>query len=242
MGWVNRMGLRDEWSSVIMALREVIPVYDRVNSVISLGKAEEMRMLGIMEGLEDGYLVLDAGSGFGNMSKSILKAFPNVKVVMLDPIAEMLYLASEGMNDKDRDKDRVSLVSGIFEYIPFSDSTFDAVVCGYSFRDAVIMSNAIGEFHRVLKDDGRLVIVDIGKPDDPLARFGASLYLRFILAILAFFVAGRLGLKFTAIYNTYKRLPKNSELAAMLREKFGSVRLISKMLGAAVVFIASKGK
>ncbi|MFN4337096.1 MAG: class I SAM-dependent methyltransferase [Candidatus Nitrosocaldus sp.] len=239
------MGLRDEWSSIIRVLREIIPVYDRVNTVISLGKAEEMRMIGIVEGVKDGYLVLDAGSGFGNMSRGILKIFPHVRVVMLDPIAEMLYLASESMDKykykyKDKDKDRVSFVSGIFEYIPFNDCTFDAVVCGYSFRDAVVMSDAIREFHRVLKDGGRLVIVDIGKPDDPLARLGASLYLRFILAILAFFAAGRLGLKFAAIYNTYKRLPKNSELLAMLRERFSNVKLISRMLGAAIILIASK--
>ncbi|MEM0029896.1 MAG: class I SAM-dependent methyltransferase [Candidatus Nitrosocaldus sp.] len=237
MSW--QMGLRDEWSSIIRVLREVIPVYDRVNRVISLGKAEEMRMIGIVEGIKDGYLVLDAGSGFGNMSKSILKIFPNVRVVMLDPIVEMLHLASESMAEY-KDKDRASFVSGIFEYIPFDDGKFDAVVCGYSFRDALVMSHAIREFHRVLKDDGRLVIVDIGKPDAPLVRLGASLYLRFILAILAFFAAGRLGLKFAAIYDTYKRLPKNSELLAMLRERFSSVKLISRMLGAVIILIASK--
>ncbi|MEM3103101.1 MAG: class I SAM-dependent methyltransferase [Candidatus Nitrosocaldus sp.] len=234
------LGLRDEWDSIINVLREIIPVYDRVNNVISLGRAEEMRRLGIVEGVEDGYLVLDAGSGFGNMSKSMLSIFPNVKVVMLDPIVEMLYLASEKMNDGNKYGSRISLVSGVFEYIPFKSNTFDAIVCGYSFRDAVIMKDAIREFHRVLKDNGRLVIVDIGKPDDPFARLGASLYLKFILAILAFFAAGRLGLKFTAIYSTYKRLPKNSEMIAMLREKFSSVRLVSRMLGAAVIFIASK--
>ncbi len=235
------MGLRDEWGNIIRVLREIIPVYDRVNTVISLGKAEEMRMIGISEGINDGYLVLDAGSGFGNMSRSILRMFPHVRVVMLDPIGEMLYLASESIDKgKSKDRDRVSLVSGIFEYIPFDDGTFDAVVCGYSFRDAVVMRDAIREFYRVLKDGGRLVIVDIGKPDDPFARLGVSLYLRFILAILAFFAAGRLGLKFGAIYNTYKRLPRNSELLAMLRERFSNVRLISRLLGAAIILIASK--
>ena len=234
-----RMGLRDEWGSIISVLREIIPVYDKVNNVISLGRAEEMRRLGIVEGVEDGYLVLDAGSGFGNRSKSMLSIFPNVKVVMLDPIAEMLYLANERMDD-GKYRGRISLVSGIFEYIPFKSNTFDAIVCGYSFRDAVIMKDAIREFHRVLKDDGRLIIVDIGKPDDPFVRLGVTLYIRFILAILAFFAAGRLGLKFAAIYDTYKRLPKNSEMITMLRERFGSVRFVSRMFGAAIIFIASK--
>ncbi|MCS7141440.1 MAG: class I SAM-dependent methyltransferase [Candidatus Nitrosocaldus sp.] len=234
------MGLKDEWGSIIEVLREVIPVYDRVNSVISLGKAEGLRILGITGGVKDGDLVLDAGSGFGNMSKSILRIFPNTKVIMLDPIVEMLYLASKSMKMVEGSECRVSLVSGVFEHIPFSDNTFDAIVCGYSFRDAMIMSDAIREFHRVLKDDGKLVIVDIGKPDDPLARLGATIYLRFILAMLAFLAAGRLGLRFAAIYDTYRRLPRNSELLAMLRERFSSVRLVSRMLGAAVIFIASK--
>jgi demethylmenaquinone methyltransferase/2-methoxy-6-polyprenyl-1,4-benzoquinol methylase len=242
------LGLKDEWTDVIRVLRDVIPVYDKVNNAISLGKAQEYRLLGIKHAINNydkgnnfTYLILDAGSGYGNMSSSILSMYDGISIVMLDPIIDMLRLADVRFkNSNGKSKSRIALISGVFEHLPFKDSTFNAVICGYSFRDAIIMRDAIREFSRVLRDDGRLVIVDIGKPDNLLARFGVYLYLRFILPLIALIVAGRLGLKFSKIYDTYKRLPRNSELVLMLKEYFPEVTLINNMLGAAVVFVASK--
>ena len=45
-------------------------------------------------------------------------------------------------------------------------------------RDAINLRIAISEIHRVLKKDGRFVIVDLGKPDSAFIRAGVSFYLR----------------------------------------------------------------
>lgn len=228
------MGLEGYWHEVIEVLRSVIPVYDRVNAAISLGKDVEFRARGIRNGIRQSDLVLDAGSGYGNMSKLALEVCSKkLGIVMLDPIAEMLARAKQEFS-------KPSLVSGIFEHLPFRDDAFDAVMCGYSFRDSISYRNAIAEFHRVLKNGGRLVIVDLGKPDCAFARAGVSFYLKYMLGILAFLAAGSLGLKFTTIYGTYQRLPRNSELKIILREKFGRVEFETKLMGGAVIIAAYK--
>ena len=61
------------WKEVINVLKNIIPVYDRVNSVISLGKDVKYRKEGIIKSIRSGNVVLDAGSGFGNMSKIVLE-------------------------------------------------------------------------------------------------------------------------------------------------------------------------
>ncbi|MGH9877681.1 MAG: class I SAM-dependent methyltransferase [Nitrososphaerales archaeon] len=229
------MGLGSHWNEIIEVLREIIPVYDKVNSAISLGKDTEYRERGIRGRVKASNLVLDAGSGYGNMSKVALRQCNNnLKIIMLDPIPEMLAKAKIEFVRK------VPLLSGIFEHLPFRDNVFDAVMCGYSFRDAISIRTAIAEFSRILKDGGRLIIVDIGKPDNAFNRFGVSFYLKFILGILAFFAAGSLGLKFRAIYGTYKRLPKNAELDKMLKEKFNKVEFETEMSGGAVLIAAYK--
>lgn len=228
------MGLGSYWHEIIDVLRSVIPVYDQVNRAISLGKDAEYRELGISNRVNSGNLVLDAGSGYGNMSKEALRQCNDLQIIMLDPIPEMLARAKNEFNRKN------FLISGIFEYLPFRDNTFDATMCGYSFRDAISMRTAISEFHRILKDNGRLIIVDIGKPDNAFNRAGVSFYLKYIMGMLAFFAAGSLGLKFRAIYGTYKRLPKNSELKAMLGEKFSRVEFETRMMGGAVIIAAYK--
>lgn len=85
-----------------------------------------------------------------------------------------------------------------------------------------------------------MIIVDIGKPDDALHRGGVSFYLKYILGIIAFFAAGSPGLQFRAIYGTYQKLPRNSELYAMLRERFGMVEFKTRMGGGAVIIAAYK--
>lgn len=225
------MGLGGYWQEIIEVLRAVIPVYDKVNSAISLGKDIEYRERGIGGNVKEDDLVLDAGSGYGNMTKVALKYCKNV--VMLDPIPEMLERAK-------KEFDRPSLVSSIFEHLPFRENIFDVIMCGYSFRDAISMRSAISEFSRVLRREGKLIIVDIGKPDSSLGRFGVSFYLKCILGIVAFFAAGSLGLKFRAIYGTYQRLPKNADLNVMLKERFGRVEFETHMMGGAVIIVAHK--
>jgi demethylmenaquinone methyltransferase/2-methoxy-6-polyprenyl-1,4-benzoquinol methylase len=133
-----------------------------------------------------------------------------------------------------------ALYSGVFEYMPFRESTFDAVLCGYSLRDSIHLQHAIAEMHRVLKTGGRLIIIDLGKPDNRILRALVSLYLKYFLGIFAYLAAGRAGLKFKTLYGTYVRWPKNSELESMLKVKFSHVQFDTGMAGGAVIIAACK--
>ena len=224
------------WTEVIDVLRVIIPVYDKVNRVISLGRDEEYRLRGIRGNVKSGNIILDAGSGYGNMSRIALsEAGGNAKIVIYDPILEMLANAKNYLSGS-----HPAIYSGVFEYMPFRDSTFDVVLCGYSLRDAVYLPQAISEMHRVLKAGGRLVIIDLGKPDNQILRAMVSVYLKYFLGIFAYLAAGKAGLKFKALYGTYLRWPKNSELDSMLRDKFSEVEFDRAMMGGAVIIAAYK--
>ena len=85
------MGLGSYWGEVLDVLQEIIPVYDKVNSYISLGKDSEHRNRAISGRIQDGDVILDAGSGFGNMSKTALDITNGkVKIVMYDPLLPMI--------------------------------------------------------------------------------------------------------------------------------------------------------
>ena len=226
------------WGEVIAVLRSVIPVYDKVNRAISLGKDMKFRLNGIHGRVHSGNLLLDAGSGYGNMSRlALYETEGRARITMYDPIAEMLAAAKQLFQPLPSD---ITMSSGVFEYMPFRSNIFDAVLCGYSLRDAIQLRPAVSEIHRVLKLGGRLIIVDLGKPDNPMLEACVSFYLRYILNILAFAVAGRVGLKFRALYGTYRRWPKNSELNSLLKEYFSKVDFDTRLQGAAVIVAAYK--
>jgi len=229
------VGLGSYWNEVLDVLEEIMPVYDRVNSFISLGKDSEFRERGIRGRVKKGDNVLDAGSGFGNMSKTALKICQDeLQITLYDPLEPMLKNTGRLFSK------RPALTCGIFEQIPFRDEKFDVVLCGYSLRDAISLRTAISEIHRILKKGGRFVIVDLGKPDDPLIRAGVSFYLRLILPIIAIFGAGKLGLKFVALYGTYKLWPQNNKLESLLLEKFSKVEFDTAMMGGAIIVAAYK--
>lgn len=226
------------WPEIISTLRSIIPIYNRVNRVISLGRDADYRRICLNEQLKVGDMVLDAGSGFGNMSRlAAIQMHGNLEVILYDPIIEMLEV---GRSLGDKSYTNIELTSGIFEYLPFRDNVFDAVLCGYSLRDAIHLKDALAEFHRILKPNGKLLIVDLGKPDQFFLEILVSTYLRYGLGLLAFMVAGSKGLGFRALYGTYKRWPKNSELKSMLENEFAKVQFKRYMLGGAVIVAATK--
>lgn len=169
------------------------------------------------------------------MSRVAISAARDVSIVMCDPIPEMLANVKNYFPGTD-----AALSSGVFEFMPFREGVFDAVMCGYSLRDAIRLKQAIAEMHRVLRGGGRLVIVDLGKPDGSVQRKLVSVYLKYFLGVFAYLVAGKAGLKFRTLYGTYLRWPKNSELDAMLKEKFSKVEFEKGMMGGAVIIAAYK--
>ena len=223
------------WKQVISTLRDIIPVYDKVNRVISLGKDELYRYEGINGNIKSGDLVLDAGSGFGNMSLTTFKitTAAEVRIVIYDPIFEMLQ--------RSRQQLVVELISsGIFEHMPFKDNTFDVVMCGYSLRDAINLEIAVSEIHRVLKKNGRFLIVDLGKPDNKLIRVGVSIYLKYIIKIFAYVIARQTGLKFQTLYGTFLKWPQNNTLNLLLKKQFSQVDFRTKLMGGSIIVSSTK--
>jgi len=229
------MGLGSYWGEVIDVLQEIIPVYDKVNSYISLGKDSEHRKRAIKGRIKNGDKILDAGSGFGNMSKAALDITNgDISIVLYDPLLPMIK------NTDRLFKEKPEVSCGVFEHVPFKDEQFDVILSGYSLRDAISLKVAISEMHRVLKKDGKWIIVDLGKPDNPVTRFGVSFYLKIILPIIAYTAGGKLGLKFATLYGTYRIWPKNKKLESLLLEKFSKIEFDKDLMGGAVMIAVYK--
>jgi SAM-dependent methyltransferase len=113
--------------------------------------------------------VLDVGCGHGLMLVAAAKRLTTGRAIGVDiwqkqdqagnsPEATMANARAEGVAS------RVELRDGDARQLPFDDATFDAVVSSWALHniyDADGRAQALREIARVLKDGGRLALIDI---------------------------------------------------------------------------------
>lgn len=117
-------------------------------------------------GLRPGHHLLDVASGTGlvaTAAKEILGSANTITCV--DP--------SEGMLAVAREKLAARFIVGRAEKLPFPDQSFDFITMGYALRHVTTLDAAFGEFHRVLKPGGKLLILEVTKPS---GSTGAALF------------------------------------------------------------------
>ena len=102
-------------------------------------------------GLQSGERVLDIGCGPGYLCAQMAEA--GASVVGLDPSPSMLTLA-------ERRGEGVELVRGDALSLPFEDASFDAAVSTQVYEYVEDISGALREVRRVLRDGGRLLVLD----------------------------------------------------------------------------------
>jgi len=228
-------GLGEKWKPIQNTLLNSIPFYTQGNKVISLGKDMKYRREGIIATVKDEDSVIDLGCGPGTMSEVLLNTKKRIRTLFLvDPLRPMLLEARSRMSNHDP-----RLVNGLFENLPFRNGTFDVIMCGFSFRDARNYRKAVHEMGRILHPTkGRLLLVDIGKPDQKVIKWLIAIYFRFIAGILASLILGRKGFIFSKIYETYRKYPAINEIRGILKTYFEKVSIEKKMLGACVIIVA----
>ena len=148
-----------EWYNVKAALSAMIPNYDNINKAITFGMDEKWRTLAAQES-ENTKIALEIGSGPGTLA---VKLRSN-KIICLDPITEMHDAFRQRIKENALPEDKFEFLTGPGESIPLPDNYVDIVYCSFSFRDFYDKKKGLSEIYRVLKNNGKLVILDIAKP------------------------------------------------------------------------------
>ena len=128
-------------------------------------------------------------------------------------------------------------VVGVAENLPFRSYIFSGVLTCFSFRDVRDKALSMEEFARVTRQEGRLELVDIGKPDSVFRRNLIGLYVVALMPMIArLFIGGRMtGNPFRMIVPTFYGLTTNRAVARLAEKEFGSARLHEFLLGGLVI-------
>lgn len=155
----------DKTRSVQAMFDTIAPRYDLVNRVMTFRMDVGWRRRAISAlALPPGATVLDLASGTGDLARELARRgmFP----VGVDLSYGMLAAAPAPFER----------VQGDGSALPFSDASVDGVTCGFALRNFTDLYGTFDELARVLRPGGRIALLEVAEPPNPLLRAGHSIY------------------------------------------------------------------
>ena len=153
--------------------------YDAITQWFSLGsgrwhRAQILKRAGVGAGTS----LLDVACGTGLVTRAAEKLIGDQgSVIGLDASFGMLCEAkSRGCN---------KLLHGVAEHLPFPDNSFDVVTMGYALRHVVDLDIVFAEYFRTLKPGGRLILMEIARPESRICLAAARFYMKGVVPRLA---------------------------------------------------------
>jgi len=167
--------------------------YDTLNRVMSLGLDLRWRRNGIKRAMFlRGGRILDLGAGSGDVGIELLRNDPSVRVVSLDNCPELI---DQGRRKMSTEVFKSDWIAGDGRFLPFSDESFDGLFAAFSLRNMADLPTVFAEMKRVLRQGGKLVILDMSEPDVPICRQIFKFQFKYIIP--------RLGKWFASDHDAY---------------------------------------
>jgi demethylmenaquinone methyltransferase/2-methoxy-6-polyprenyl-1,4-benzoquinol methylase len=134
------------------------PTYDRNAALRSLGQDPRWRRF-LVSRVPPGANMLDVATGTGAVARALLAR--GCDVTGLDQSAGMLAVARARLGD------RVRLVEGRAERLPFEDASFDALTFTYLLRYVDEPGDVLRELARVVRPGGTVAMLEFSVPPRP---------------------------------------------------------------------------
>jgi len=163
--------------------------------------------------------VLDAACGTGDLAEAFAAAGP-ARVCGVDFTAEMLRIAHHKARRLRRASRHVApeYLLGDIMGLPYRDASCDIVSIAFGLRNVSDPLRALGEFRRVLRPGGRLVILEFGAPANRLLRLLNDVYCGHIMPLTATLLAGDRSGAYRYLPRSVATFADREQLAAMMKD------------------------
>ncbi|PWI30889.1 bifunctional demethylmenaquinone methyltransferase/2-methoxy-6-polyprenyl-1,4-benzoquinol methylase UbiE [Flavobacteriaceae bacterium LYZ1037] len=213
--------------------------YDGLNRVISFGIDIKWRKKVIkIVASSQPEMVLDIATGTGDMAINLAETSAK-KIIGLDISEGMLNVGKQKILKKGLEN-KIEMVVGDSENLPFENNTFDAITVGFGVRNFESLEKGLAEIYRVLKPKGVFVILETSVPTKTPFKQGYNFYTKSIMPII-----GKLFSKDQSAYrylsDSASVFPYGEALNNILRE-IGFINVTNKpqTFGVATIYTSSK--
>ena len=182
----------------------IAPRYDLVNRIMTFRLDVRWRRKTVkLLALPAGSTVIDLAAGTGDLCIDLRR-------VGCRPIA---FDISYGMLAADRSAS--PRVQADILRLPLADHSVDGATCGFALRNLRDLPTFFAELARVVRPGGRIALLDVGVPHNPIIRWGNSIYFGKIVPRIGALLSD--GAAYRYLPKSVAYLPPRDELVQMLR-------------------------
>jgi demethylmenaquinone methyltransferase / 2-methoxy-6-polyprenyl-1,4-benzoquinol methylase len=180
-------------------------------------------------------------TGTGDVALNTLKQLKDkdLHIVGLDISPEMLNVGKEKINTEGV-SDRIDMVVGDSENLPFENNKFDAITVAFGVRNFEDLARGLSEMQRVLKPNGKLVVLEFSKPRLFPFRQLFNFYFKNILPTI-----GKLTSKdpraYSYLYESVQTFPDGTDFLTVLQKTgYINTQCTTLTLGICSIYTAFK--
>ncbi|MCQ2444819.1 MAG: ubiquinone/menaquinone biosynthesis methyltransferase [Mailhella sp.] len=184
--------------------------------------------------------VIDMAAGTLDVTLSVIRRFPQLKVCATD-ICEPMLRYGEERKLRPNERARVTTMVADARRMPLPDGCADAITMAFGIRNVRPREEALREMHRLLVPGGRACILEFAPVSFPVFGRLYHWYLRHVMPKLAGLVSGSTN-AYDYFADTIENFPAPEQFSEELREagfKFVTYRPMT--LGVANIHIAIRG-
>lgn len=183
-------------------------------------------------------VMLDIATGTGDFALEALALNPE-KVIGIDISEGMLAVGKEKMKQRKVDN-IITLQLGDSENLPFENDYFDAYTAGFGVRNFENLEKGLAEMLRVLKPNGKAVILEFSKPKKFPIKHLYNFYFNNILPGIGKLVS-KDNAAYTYLPESVNAFPEGDDFLVILNQLgYKNAKAIPLMFGIASIYTASK--
>jgi demethylmenaquinone methyltransferase/2-methoxy-6-polyprenyl-1,4-benzoquinol methylase len=227
--------------------------YDLLNDLQSFGLHRRWKRRVVeLAAVRPGQRALDICCGTGDIALALAQRGADVTGLDFSPAMLEMARARSRKSEAGDQKSEVGTPSSVLrppvflqgdaQQLPFPDHSFDAVTIGYGLRNLSSCETGLREMRRVARPGGRLVVLDFGKPPNPLWRAIYFAHLKISVPLMGWLFAGNAD-AYAYILESLKHYPAQQGVAEKMRElNLSNVRVINLLGGAMAINYGEKPK
>lgn len=213
--------------------------YDFLNHFLSLGidilwRKKAIKLLKELQPK----IILDIATGTGDFAIEALSLNPT-KIIGIDISEGMLAVGKEKMKQKGVTH-IIDLQLGDSENLSFDDNYFDAYTVGFGVRNFEHLEKGLAEMLRVLKPNGRAIILEFSKPKAFPVKQLYNFYFNHILPTIGNLIS-KDNAAYTYLPESVNAFPEGDEFVNILNNLgYKNVQAIPLMFGISSIYTATK--